>query len=155
MAANVTQSDCARLDIVLITLANLYHYFATAPNLDAAAAAAVLASLERRWAKADQDIFLLALVFNPYVRVSCFAEDSPFRVPGKIYELAKSAFRRFYNMEPGMNFQNELTDYLQGVGLWTEEGMQLSERELQAKAEVRDLAGRWLEALTCARSIRR
>lgn len=136
MAANVTQSDCARLDIVLITLANLYHYFSTVPNLDQAAADAVKASLERRWAKADQDIFLLALIFNPYAHVSCFAKDSPFRVPAKVHELAKRAFQRFYNVEPGADFQNELTDYLQGVGLWTAEGMQLSERELQARKDV-------------------
>lgn len=28
-AANATQSDCARLDIVLVTLANLFHYFSS------------------------------------------------------------------------------------------------------------------------------
>lgn len=81
-AANATQSDCARLDVVLVTLANLFHYFSSAQGLDATAAAAVLESLERRWANVDQDVFILAVVFNPYIRLSCFAEGSPFRTPG-------------------------------------------------------------------------
>lgn len=136
-AANITQSDSARLDVVLVTLANLYHYFSSTDGLVADAARAVRESLERRWAKADQDIFLLALVLNPYIRTTCFAQGSPFRMPGKIRQLAEAAFERFYGTPPGMDFGNELVNYLSKKGAWSDEQMKLKHLKDQAKIEVR------------------
>lgn len=50
--------------------------------------------------EADQDIFLLALALNPFIRLSCFATNSPFRTPGHIRCMAEAAFKRFYGVAP-------------------------------------------------------
>ncbi|EJD34657.1 hypothetical protein AURDEDRAFT_41180, partial [Auricularia subglabra TFB-10046 SS5] len=134
-AANATQGDSARLDIVLVTLANLFYYYSSTAALVREVADAVLRSLEKRWAAADQDIFLLALVLNPYVRLSCFSLRSPFRTPGNICAMAEAAFTRFYGMEPGVEFGDELVSYLTKKGTWSDERMKLKHRKEQAKAE--------------------
>jgi hypothetical protein len=36
--------------------------------MDAAIRDGVLASLDKRWANTDQDVFLLSLILNPYIR---------------------------------------------------------------------------------------
>lgn len=66
VATNATQSDSACLDVVVLTLVNLFRIFSD-PTLDAAISAAIRASLEKRWCKADHSIFILAVVFNPYL----------------------------------------------------------------------------------------
>ncbi|KIK75924.1 hypothetical protein PAXRUDRAFT_171254, partial [Paxillus rubicundulus Ve08.2h10] len=78
IAANITQSDCACLDVVLGTLANLYQTFPD-PMLDQQVCKAVHASLEKCWVKANQPIFILVMVFNLYVQTSCFAASGPLR----------------------------------------------------------------------------
>ncbi|EJD36610.1 hypothetical protein AURDEDRAFT_21737, partial [Auricularia subglabra TFB-10046 SS5] len=118
-AANITQGDGARLDVVLVTLANLFHYFTSTPGLCA-----------------DADVFLLALVFNPYIRLDCFADNSPFRTAGHIRQMAEAAFERFYGAPPGLDFANELVDYLRRRGHWSAESMNLKNEKERAKAEV-------------------
>ncbi|EJD35808.1 hypothetical protein AURDEDRAFT_40584, partial [Auricularia subglabra TFB-10046 SS5] len=134
-AANITQGDGARLDVVLVTLANLFHYFMSTPGLCAEAVAAVLASLEKRWAQADQDVFLLALIFNPYIRLDCFADDSPFRTAGQIRQMAEAAFERFYGVPAGLDFTGELIDYLHRRGHWSPDSMNLKNEKARATAE--------------------
>ncbi|EJD42146.1 hypothetical protein AURDEDRAFT_20761, partial [Auricularia subglabra TFB-10046 SS5] len=138
-AANATQGDSARLDVVLVTLANLYHFFSSTPGLVQEAVLAVLASLEQRWAQADQDIFILALVLNPYIRTSCFARNSPFWVGANICALAEAAFERFYGVGPGAAFGDELIAYLQKQGSWSDDRMKLKHLKDQAKKEQREV----------------
>ncbi|EJD50445.1 hypothetical protein AURDEDRAFT_25545, partial [Auricularia subglabra TFB-10046 SS5] len=134
IAANATQSDCARLDIITLMLAGLRHYFASTSGLNARAVAAVLTSLERRWAKVDQDIFILAVIFNPYLRTSCFADASPFTVPMNLVQMAEAAFTRFYGVAPCNDFQTQLIDYLTHRGTWTADAMKLKAQKQRAKA---------------------
>ncbi|KAF8844642.1 hypothetical protein BDN67DRAFT_666973 [Paxillus ammoniavirescens] len=110
IAANATQSDFTRLDVVLATLVNLYRQFLE-PTLDLAVRTAVLASIEKRWAKSDQQIFILALVLNPYIRASAFSRTSPYRMPDKLWDLARKAFLRFYGVEPNMEFRAAFIQY--------------------------------------------
>ncbi|KAG1817740.1 hypothetical protein EV424DRAFT_1347853 [Suillus variegatus] len=64
VAANATQSDFTRLNVVLVKLVNLYHKFCD-PLLDQAVCEVACSSLEKCWAKMDQDIFILTVVLNP------------------------------------------------------------------------------------------
>ncbi|EJD45140.1 hypothetical protein AURDEDRAFT_44492, partial [Auricularia subglabra TFB-10046 SS5] len=114
---------------------NLYHFFSSTPGLVQEAVLAVLASLERHWAQADQDIFILALVLNPYIRTSCFARNSPFRVGANICALAEAAFKRFYGVDPGAAFGDELIAHLQKQGSWSDDRMKLKHLKDQAKKE--------------------
>ncbi|KAL1739125.1 ribonuclease H-like domain-containing protein [Schizophyllum fasciatum] len=140
IAANVTQSDHARLDTVLLTLANLYRVFSDS-SLDPSICAAVQKSLEKRWKKIDQDIFILAVIFNPYIRTACFASTSPFCRPGRIRQLVTKCYKRIFNttLEPNIEFTTALTDYLNGVGSWSWESMDLAGHKARARRQERPL----------------
>ncbi|KAH9955968.1 hypothetical protein BGW80DRAFT_1257947 [Lactifluus volemus] len=69
IAANITQASNTRLYHVLTTLANLHCIYSNL-NLeeDSDVRNQVLTSLEKRWAAADQDPFIAAVVLNPFLR---------------------------------------------------------------------------------------
>ncbi|KIK82177.1 hypothetical protein PAXRUDRAFT_154392, partial [Paxillus rubicundulus Ve08.2h10] len=91
IAANATQSDYAHLNVVLIMLVTLYHKFSH-PDLDQTVAEAVLCSLEKRWAKADCPVFILAVVLNPFLQLSCFSPQSPYRKFSTLWALVQSTY---------------------------------------------------------------
>lgn len=69
IAANITQASNTRLYHVLTTLANLYRIYSNLSSAeDLEVRDKVLASLEKRWAAADQDPFIAAVVLNPSLR---------------------------------------------------------------------------------------
>ncbi|KAI0683574.1 hypothetical protein C8T65DRAFT_749463 [Cerioporus squamosus] len=58
IASHITQADTCRLDDVLLTFGHLYKFYSELDDpVDAPARTAVLRSLEKRWSKADQDVF--------------------------------------------------------------------------------------------------
>jgi len=62
VAANITQASHTCLDHVLITLGLLYKSFAALnDNIDPLTCETIHCSLEKQWAKADQDAFILTL----------------------------------------------------------------------------------------------
>ncbi|KIK79369.1 hypothetical protein PAXRUDRAFT_161450, partial [Paxillus rubicundulus Ve08.2h10] len=125
IATNITQNDFTWLDTVLITLVNLYCQFLN-PMLDGVVCAAVLASLEKHWAKADQPIFILAVVLNLYICASAFAINSPYRTPEKLWELVEMAYLCSYGIQPNGDFQVAFGQYLCGLGDWTDMKMGLA-----------------------------
>lgn len=136
VAANATQSDCARLDVVLVTLAKLYDHFKFGEGLRDEIRPVVMASLKKGWAKVDQTIFLLALLFNPYIQISCFASNSPLRMAYTILDLADTAFQQFFRVESGPLFREELMNYIAKCGMWSDESMRLLSERQKAKTAV-------------------
>jgi hypothetical protein len=136
IATNIAQTDFACLHVILLTMANLYRIFSS-PEMDSAVRDGVLASLEKRWANADQDIFILSLILNPYVRMDAFHPNSPFRTMRGIWPIFKAAYLRMYDVEPDLDCRTALNQYLQRLGDWTDEGMSLKELETLAKKAVR------------------
>ncbi|OJA12558.1 hypothetical protein AZE42_12856 [Rhizopogon vesiculosus] len=73
----------------------------------------------RQWAKeqtherADQEVFVHAVVLNPSLRVSCFAPGSPYRQFPKLWTCVRNIFRRFYGREPNGDFRRAFHDYVQ------------------------------------------
>jgi hypothetical protein len=61
IATNITQAPHTRLDHVLLTLGNLYRIYSTL-EFDDEVCTAILASLEKWRAKADQGVFILAVL---------------------------------------------------------------------------------------------
>ncbi|KAF8994861.1 hypothetical protein BDQ17DRAFT_1251299, partial [Cyathus striatus] len=125
-AANTTQSDAAHLDVVIITLGNLYHIFSN-PSFDQTIHNGVIKSLEKHWCSADQDIFILVLVFNPYIQCSCFHPNSPFWLIGGLWPIFKKCFIQFFNGNPNPACRNSFSDYIAGVGIWSYESMCLED----------------------------
>ncbi|KAJ6482399.1 ribonuclease H-like domain-containing protein [Mycena vulgaris] len=66
IASNLLQAPTCRLDTVLLCLCNLHRIFSR--NDDTIFKSTVIKSLERRWAKTDQELMILAVFLNPYIR---------------------------------------------------------------------------------------
>ena len=65
---NINQSDALRPDIVGLTLGELYFHFAG--HQDPVVRRDMMAEVERRWKRIDQDLVLTCAVFNPFVSMS-------------------------------------------------------------------------------------
>ncbi|KAG6807852.1 hypothetical protein H0H92_006199 [Tricholoma furcatifolium] len=128
IAANVTQSDNTRLDVILVTLVNLYQIFSdSSRRFDPTIATAVLASLEKRWANADRPIFLLAMILNPYICATFFAKESPYQTFVKLWALVSNTYKCLFRTddEPDHDFCTAFNCYLNQVGEWSDEAMGL------------------------------
>lgn len=82
---------------------------------DAAACNAILNSLEKRWANADQDIFIAAVFLNPIYKAAPFMKSANFTVAA-IYSLFSRLWTRFYDESIPSTFFFELKDYFDESG---------------------------------------
>ncbi|KZP27364.1 hypothetical protein FIBSPDRAFT_948639 [Athelia psychrophila] len=71
---NINQKDSTRLDQILLTLAGMYLHFSEHPEVEVAAA--MQKHLEKHWKDCDQQIFILALVLNPFEGLSRFGDSA-------------------------------------------------------------------------------
>ena len=119
IAANVTQSAFCRVDEVLLTFGALvmdYTDLRDNRGGDLTACNAVLSSLEKRWANTDQDVFIAAVVLNPFFKHMPFKPLRRFQ-PANIYSLFVTLWNRFFpgQVAPIALYQNVI-DYLREMG---------------------------------------
>lgn len=120
IAANVTQAAFCRLDTVLLTFGFLtMQYQQLTDDGDHAASISIISSLEKRWAAADQDIFIATVIVNPFFQANPFGRHPKFVVAG-ITELLGRLYTRFFLEEPPYSFNVELRDYLTSAGQYSE-----------------------------------
>ncbi|KAJ7158190.1 ribonuclease H-like domain-containing protein [Mycena crocata] len=74
LGTNINQKDSTRLDQVLLTIAGIFLRFSDHPEVEVRTA--MLARLEKRWKDCDQLVFLLALILNPFEKLSCFGPNA-------------------------------------------------------------------------------
>ncbi|KAI0027258.1 ribonuclease H-like domain-containing protein, partial [Vararia minispora EC-137] len=135
-ATNILQSDHCRLDTVLITLANLVRKFSSG-------------RLEKCWAKQDQDFFILAIILNPWIRVSAFAKDSKYRRGIEVVKLACNVYRRLFQRDPDTEFELAVTAYIHRDGRWSDKEMRLARyMPLGGNPATVDLVHVWKTQLT-------
>ncbi|KAI0041872.1 hypothetical protein FA95DRAFT_1576106 [Auriscalpium vulgare] len=139
VAANITQSDNAHLDIVVSAIVNLYWIFSR-PVVSPQVRASVIASLEKRWLNTDREVFVLAVLLNPYLRQTPFRIGSPFRNTHAPWVLFKRIFLRLFRVQPDpIAAEGAFTDYLKHVGQWSDKSMDLEgfrkAHEDQARSE--------------------
>lgn len=141
IAANITQSNHANLGVVLITLANLFRIYSGNNDFDRDASATICASLEKRWAKVgvEREIFILAIILNPYLRTRPFNSHNRTMVPGRLWDMVRRAYIRMYSVQPDMRFRQAFGEYLQGTGEFSAESLGLSDWTELAKQEVSHL----------------
>ena len=65
-AQNVMQATDTRMDHVLLILGQLYFNYKH-PNIEGVVHEKIHLSLEMRWQKCDQEVFIMAVVLNPYI----------------------------------------------------------------------------------------
>ncbi|KAL7281578.1 hypothetical protein ACG7TL_004895 [Trametes sanguinea] len=117
VAANVTQAAHCRLDQVLLIFGFLYRRFSTLPSdlVDDVASRAVIDSIETRWSKADQAIFVAAVILNPMYHLDPFA-DHPQFIQIELEKLFARLWTRFYRTTPPTELYIDLREYLEFKG---------------------------------------
>jgi hypothetical protein len=119
IAANVTQAAFCRLDTVLLTFGFLImQYQQMTDEADDVASTSIISSLEKRWAAADQDIFIATVIVNPFFQAHPFGRHSRF-VVGGIIDLLEHLYTRFFQERPPFMFGTELRDYLTAEGQYS------------------------------------
>ncbi|KAF8808342.1 hypothetical protein BYT27DRAFT_7255616 [Phlegmacium glaucopus] len=112
IAANITQASNTRVYHVLTTLANLYHIYS---NLSLAedfnVHNQVLTSLEKRWAAADQDPFIAAVVLNPFLRGDFLAKQHIALTPIGLCNMLKHLHSHVFRVDVDADFQAAFMDY--------------------------------------------
>jgi hypothetical protein len=73
-ATNLAQKDSTRADQVLLALAGIYLRFSEHPELEIKHD--LLPRIEKRWKECDQPLFILALILNPWEKLSRFGENA-------------------------------------------------------------------------------
>jgi hypothetical protein len=74
LGTNINQKDSIRPDQVLLTIAGIFLRFAEHPEPEVKVS--MLKRLEKRWLDCDQPVFLLALILNPFEKLSCFGPNA-------------------------------------------------------------------------------
>ena len=118
MATNVSQASHCRLDQVLLVFCLLQQHYTRLKREqpeDVAACNAILDSLEKQWAKADQDVFIAAVILNPLHKVAPFTKIISFSSAG-IYTLLSRLWTRFYHEQPPSGLLAEMRDYFDNKG---------------------------------------
>jgi hypothetical protein len=97
---------------MLAVLVYRYNQF-TDPD-DDSAREVILSSLEKRWAKVDQDVFIAAVLLHPLHKNRPFSRGR-FNVVS-VLKLLRRLWRRFYKEDPPMNFDDDVRDYVSNRG---------------------------------------
>lgn len=130
----ILQSPTLRLDQVLLTLGNLYRIY-TASHVDLDVRDAIVSSLEKRWKAADQEIFILAVVFNPYIRNTGFCDAYLSRA--ELLQMCTRAFKRFFRRDATMDFWRACQRYLNSEERFSVQNFSLDQHRRFAEQEVR------------------
>ena len=129
MASNVTQGSDTRLGHVLVTLGHLHKVY-SGPDIEEQVRDKVLGSLERQWKAADQDIFILTVFLNPYIRHHIFNKHA--LTVGQLIGMARYAFKRFFKVNPMPEFTTGLIDYANGRAEFSATAMLLDHLRTEA-----------------------
>ena len=127
IAANVVQADNARLDTVLMTLGSLYGTLSQSSLFDGPVREQLTKSLEKRWAQADREVFILAVVLNPYLRTAYFNRRNPGLTEGALWNMLKHVCQYMMGKEPTFTLIEVFTNYLHCIGWYSDEAMALAE----------------------------
>lgn len=118
IAANIVQESFCRMDQVLLTFGFLtMKYRDEKMNHDPIGRDAIIKSVELRWSKSDQEVFIAAVLANPFYRTSPFA-PLPVFSKAHIRVLFTKLYRRFFQVEPPTEFIEHAYDFLDGTGFF-------------------------------------
>lgn len=118
IAANLLQATHCRLDQVLIVLAALYYEYSLLVDQESVLVKeALLSSINRRWEKADQPIYIAAVILNPLIKTQIFANIQQVTVNG-IYNIFARLWTRFTNQIPPPDLITQTKDYFSNKGIF-------------------------------------
>lgn len=118
IAANVTQAATCRPDQVLVTFGMLYHFYLMKLQTEEfRIQKTMLESLEKRWAKMDQPVFIAAVILNPFLRFSLFSPSTNIDLATTL-DMFNRLLYRFYPNDPLDLLQPYLNDYFSLTGIF-------------------------------------
>ncbi|KAK6981174.1 DUF659 domain-containing protein, partial [Favolaschia claudopus] len=91
LGTNINQKDSTRLDQVVLSIGGIYLRFDAHP--EAEVRAAMCDRIEKRWKDSDQPVFLLALILNPFEKLTCFGPNANLNFL-KIRNMLLTTYRR-------------------------------------------------------------
>ena len=83
----------------------------------------VLASLEKQWAKVDQEVFILAVFLNPYICHRWFSHLA--LTDADLYNMAARVFKQIFGQKVDIDVLKAFTDYSKGQAEFSDERMSL------------------------------
>ena len=116
-AANLAQAAFCQLDQILLTFGSLCMHYDNLRNKDPAdrpGCTAIIDSIEKCWAKADQDIFIAAVILNPFIKTVPFSSQTRLLTRANILSLMKRLYTRFFSISEQ---DNELQENLRQLFL--------------------------------------
>ena len=136
------------MDHVLLTFGNLYNIYDTVllGKIDNNVQEAILKSLKKQWKAADQTVFILAVIFNPFIRADPFSAIQLPRI--RIWTLVKDAIACFWNKEASTETMVALQDYLGRKAEFSDERMELAAFKYHYATQVSFLWGASTSYLT-------
>ena len=127
IAANITQASNTRLYHVLTTLANLHRIYSNLDlEEDSNVRDQVLASLEKRWAAADQDPFIAAVILDPFLRGDFLGRHIAL-TPIGLCNMLKRLHSRVFRVVVDADFQAAFMDYYNKREEFSPEAMGLAD----------------------------
>lgn len=72
----------------------------------------VLSSLEALWKKADQWMFIFAVIFNPWIRTSLFNPHNPLLTPAALWGHFTTVYLRIMGSTPAYEVLAAFEQYL-------------------------------------------
>lgn len=127
IAANVTQGSFCRLDQVALTFASLgVQYSNDKMAKDLTSCNAILASLEKRWKKADQEVFLAAIMVNPFYQMAPFKPLARFMQANVVAMLTRVYCQLFWDNPPA-EFGEHIVNFFDKKGYFRNLTMQITD----------------------------
>jgi hypothetical protein len=116
------------LDQILLTFGSLFIYYREIKAKDPAndlGCTAILDSIEKRWAKSDQDVFIAAVILNPFVKTTAFSIHLHFSTRAGVLTIMKRLYQCFFSItETTEEFEENMRrlfsnvdDYFDGSGI--------------------------------------
>ncbi len=122
ISANIFQAPTCRLDHVLLTLGNLVDFFVTLPPQDWRVTETVVQSIETRWKKTDQELFILGVFFNPFIRARYFNKTALPQMG--LFHITRRAFLRLFPDTPvDGDFLKTFQEYYLGISKFSDQYM--------------------------------
>jgi hypothetical protein len=101
---------------------------------------AIIESIERRWSKTDQEVFIVALILNPFYGRSPLAKTRHFNNAG-IMSFIGNSFKRLNKTESvPTEFFAQLGDYLNKTGIFDNLPFMCELEKSKAAEKVRNFA---------------
>ncbi|EIW82980.1 hypothetical protein CONPUDRAFT_20808, partial [Coniophora puteana RWD-64-598 SS2] len=115
-AANFSQTTHTHLDKILLVFGYLHFKYTNMPlqaisdGEQSSLLGLVIKSLERHWAKCDQQVFISAVILNSIYKLTPFAK-SPSFLPANIFELMCLLYECFFGSTTPASLYDELNSY--------------------------------------------